>query len=460
MSSLTLTHRFTLTLLGLVSLFFATTAMSRSLLIISIDGLPPRYVIDADALGLRIPNFRSFVSGGAYARGVVGVTPTLTYPNHTTIVSGVAPAQHGILSNTPFDPLMTSREAWYWYAEDIRVPTLWSAAHAAGLSTASVNWPVTVGDTNIDTLLPEYWRAVNPDDLKVLRALARPEGRIAQLEAKLGPFIEGYTDTLASDEVRTRFALEVLRQDKPKVMAVHLIALDGTEHREGPYTPAAYEVLGALDRMVGELIAAAIANDPEATVAIVSDHGFIKTHTAVNLRTRFVEAGLIKLASGTQDGNLAVESWDAQIWPGGGLAAVMLKDPRNASVRQRVKTVLDAAASDPRKGIARILTAGEVAALDAFPGAEFIVEFAPGFLCGTAFRGDLFTTAGSKGTHGYLPQREEMHASFFIKGAGIGAGRDLGVVDMRQLAPTFAKVLGLELPSAKHAPLQILGAQK
>lgn len=429
-------------------------ASARSLLIISIDGLAPRYVTEADKLGLKIPNLRSFVASGAYARGVVGVVPTLTYPNHTTIVTGVLPAEHGIISNTFFDPTTKNRDGWYWYAEDIRVSTLWSVAHAAGLKTATVNWPVTVGDKNIDLLLPEFWRTSTPDDLKLLRAMARPEGYIAELEAKLGPFVDGNTDTIATDEVRTRFALEVLRRDKPQVIGVHLIALDGTEHHDGPFQTTAYEVLEALDRMIGELSAAALANDPDATIAVVSDHGFIKTHTAVNFRTRFVEAGLIKLESGTQDGAIAVKSWDAQMWPGGGLAVVVLKDRENASARQRVKAILDAVTSDARKPVARILTAKEVADAGAFPDADFVVELAPGFLSGIAFRGDLFTPSTYKGTHGYLPQREEMHASFFIKGTGI-ARRDLGVIDMRQIAPTFAKILGVSLPTARQAPLAL-----
>lgn len=454
--SMTMNHRYFRALVATTLVCLTQIASARSLLIISLDGLPPRYVTEANSLQLRIPNLRTFVRDGAHARGVVGVLPTLTYPNHTTLVTGVRPEEHGVLSNTPFDPLLTNRDGWYWYAEDIRVPTLWSAARAAGISTATVNWPVTVGDKNIDTLLPEYWRVSNADDLKLLRALARPEGRIAQIEAKLGPFVDGNTDTLASDDVRTRFSLDVLRNDKPKLMAVHLIALDGTEHHEGPYTPDAFAVLEALDRMVGELSAAALANDPSAAIAIVSDHGFIKTHTLVNLRPRFVEAGLITLSSASVDGAVSVAAWDAQIWPAGGVAAVVIKDGQSTAVRERVKAVLDAAAKDAKNGIAKIMTPAQFGALNGFPGAAFVVEFAPGFYGGTALRGELLTPSTYKGTHGYLPDRAEMHASFFIKGQGIAAGRDLGVIDMRQIAPTFAALLGVELPTARAKTLSVL----
>jgi len=60
-----------------------------------------------------------------------------------------------------------------------------------------------------------------------------------------------------------------------------------------------------------------------------------------------------------------------------------------------------------------------------------------------------------KGTHGYLPSYPEMRASFFIMGKGIAKGRDLGVIDMRQIAPTVANILGVSLPSAKQAPLSV-----
>ena len=102
------------------------------LVIISVDGMKPEYVTAADAHGLKVPNLRKFLKEGAYADGVIGVIPTVTYPSHTTMVTGVLPATHGIWANTVFDPLKTNHDAWYWYAKDIRVPTLWDAAESGG----------------------------------------------------------------------------------------------------------------------------------------------------------------------------------------------------------------------------------------------------------------------------------------------------------------------------------------
>jgi predicted AlkP superfamily pyrophosphatase or phosphodiesterase len=428
------------------------------LLVISIDGLHPGYVIDADRHGLAIPSLRSFVREGAYASGVVGVVPTVTFPSHTTLVTGVSPAEHGIVANTPFDPHHTNREGWYWYAEDVRVPTLWSAAQASGLMTASVNWSVTVGDSHIDYLIPELWRAVNDEDVKLLRAVSRPEGLLARLERTLGPYVNGYEDTVEADVVRTKFAVALLREHRPAFTAVHLIALDGFEHRDGPWTPSVYATLEALDAMIGELSAAALANDPATVVAIVSDHGFFATHTSVNLRVALVAAGLIELAGPVAPGVApTIATWQAQLIPSGGSAPVILRDRNDEAVRAQVRTLLHELARDAKNGIERVAERGDLERAGGFPEADFLVEFAPGFYSGAALVGDLLTPATSKGTHGYRPDHPEMHAAFFLKGRGIAA-QTLGVIDMRQIAPTFAGILAVRLPSAGQPAVKLARA--
>src|SRR5229473_2404319 len=116
----------------------AQSAPAIPVVLISIDGLKPDHVLDADKHGLKIPNLRSLVAEGAHATGVSGVLPTVTYPSHTTMVTGVSPAKHGIIANSPFDPYSKNLNGWYWYAEDIKVPTLWDACAKAQLTTAAV----------------------------------------------------------------------------------------------------------------------------------------------------------------------------------------------------------------------------------------------------------------------------------------------------------------------------------
>ena len=190
----------------LVLLVLSTSALGQAsspVLMISIDGLRPDSVTEAEAHGLKVPNLRRFLTEGAYASGVNGVVPTVTYPSHTTLVTGVVPAVHGITSNTTFDPLFQNQVGWFWYAEQEHAETLWQAAHAMKIVTVSVNWPVTVDAPGIDFNLPEYWRASTPDDVLLLHALARPLGLQQQLESELGPWVDGNTLTVAADATRT-----------------------------------------------------------------------------------------------------------------------------------------------------------------------------------------------------------------------------------------------------------------
>src|SRR5262245_34079631 len=95
------------------------------LVLISVDGLRPDLVLEADRHGARVPHLRRLLAEGVRVTGVEPVLPAVTYPNHTTLVTGVSPLRHGIHNNRTFDPPGRNQKGWYWYAEDIQVPTLW-----------------------------------------------------------------------------------------------------------------------------------------------------------------------------------------------------------------------------------------------------------------------------------------------------------------------------------------------
>jgi predicted AlkP superfamily pyrophosphatase or phosphodiesterase len=171
------------TFLTAALLIAPVVAQAAPVLMISVDGLRPGDVIDAEARGLKVPTLRGLMAGGVYADGVKNALPTVTYPNHTTLITGVWPAKHGIPNNPTFDPLQKNMSGWYWYTQDIKVRTLWDAVHEKGGKVASLSWPVSVGARTIDYNLPEYWRATetHDEDVKLVRALSTP-GMIAQLK--------------------------------------------------------------------------------------------------------------------------------------------------------------------------------------------------------------------------------------------------------------------------------------
>ena len=418
-------------------------------MLISVDGLKPEAVLEASAHGLKVPQLRAFMTDGAYASGVRGVLPTLTYPSHTTLITGASPAHHGIYDNTTFDPFARNDRGWYWYAEDIKVPTLWDAAAAAHLKTASVYWPVSVG-ANVTYNLPQIWRTGTDDDLKLQRAMTTA-GLEQELSAELGRYPGGMEETVAEDETRTRFAIRLLEKKHPALMTVYLSGLDTEEHASGLFSEKSNQVLERIDTLVGELRAAAEKAAPgRATVCVVSDHGFAAVQHDVNLYAAFRQAGFFTL---NQAGKIS--DWKAMPWPAGGSAAVMLADPKDDALRAKVKEFLDTLARDPANGIERIVPPDEIQRDGGFPGAAFVIALQLGYETAYSLSPPLITPPANLGMHGYLPSRTEMRSTFLIAGPGVAKGRALSEIDMRQIAPTLAAVLHLHLAGAELPALTL-----
>jgi predicted AlkP superfamily pyrophosphatase or phosphodiesterase len=430
------------------------SAVAAPVLMISIDGMKPEYVTQADAHGLRVPFLRSVMRDGTYADGVTGVWPTVTYPSHTTLVTGVSPAEHGIYANVQFDPMREYNGAWNWYGSQVRVQTLWQAAHAAGMRTASVGWPVSVNAKGVDYLIPEYWRGASPGattgptDRELMAALSRPDGMLDEMQRRLGPYMKGNETTVEGDEIKTRYSIDILRSKRPGFMTIHLSSLDETEHETGPFSVEADKTLEAIDGMVARLAAAARAADPATVVLIVSDHGFAQVTHHVNLAIPFLKAGLIE-TSGEGD-DREITGWKAQLWGAGGMVAVMLHDANDKQAAKQAGDLLRTLAADPKNGIDAVLDGDEMRRRGGFPDAAFVVVFKLGYYAGDEETGDLVTPIdGPHGGHGFSPEYPEMRASFFLVGPGIARGRDVGVIDMRQIAPTVAGILGVRLSGAK-----------
>ena len=443
---------------GLLCFGSLPAVLAAPVLLISVDGLKPDYVLEAPAHGLKLPYLRSMLTEGTYADGVVGVWPTITYPSHTTLITGATPAQHGILANLQFDPERHFKDAWFWYGSQIRVPTLWQAAHARGLGTASVGWPVTVGAVGIDYLIPEYWRIpgrtaeLDPTDRDLMAALARPAHLFERLQPAAGEYMAGNDTSPGGDEVKTRYTVELMRRYRPAFVTLHLSSLDDAEHGHGVFSDEANRTVEALDAMLSRLAAAARAVDPSTVVMVVSDHGFMPILHEVNLYVPFIGAGLMDVGDGAVTPP-AVKSWRAQPWLAGGMAAIMLRGQDSRS-RDEAGRLLQTLAADPHNGIATVLDRAQMQERGGFPDAAFVVVFEPGYYAGSKMAGDLVTdVVGTHGSHGFSPEYPDMRASFFATGTGVAHHRDLGVVDMTQIAPTVARVLGVALPSATAAPL-------
>lgn len=432
----------------------ATAVCARPLLLISIDGLRPGDIAEAPQRGLAVPNLRRFLAEGAHAEGVTGILPTVTYPSHTTLLTGAAPARHGVVNNWTFDPTQSNYDGWFWYASDIRVPTLWDAARAAHLSTGNVHWPVSVGQPTIDWNLPQIWRSGHADDAKLVAALSTP-GLVPELEQAEGPYAAGIDDSVAGDETRGRFAARLIGLHHPEFLTVYLTGLDTTQHHAGPDTPEAHAVLERIDTVVGKVIEAELAAHPDADIAVVSDHGFAPVDRELNLFRAFIDAGLMRL-----DAKGKVTGWDAVPWNSGGSIAVVLARRDDAALRGGVAALLDRLRADPANGIAEVIAREEIARQGGNPQADFYLNLASGTMAGNwaGSAAPLVAPSHYKGMHGYFPADPRMRSIFLVKGVGIAPNQDLGVIDMRAIAPTLAAILGVKLAAAEKSAITLNGA--
>ena len=423
----------------------AASAIER-VVVVTIDGLMPAAYLQPDEHGLRVPTLRGFVAEGAYSEGTRSVFPSATYPAHSSIATGTMPRRHGIFMNRAYDPWNRSFDAWNWYAEDLRAKPLWQAVSERGLSTALVNWPVSVG-ARVDFLVPEYWRAKQPDDLKLTRALSTP-GLLAAVQAEVADFWTLFTPPEIRDRAGTDVAVHVLTRHAPTLLMLHIFEVDGAQHKHGIWSEQARAAIENADAQLARVIEATERAGTKETTAFVvaSDHGFRSVERQVHPNFLLREAGLVQL-----DDKARVSAWDAYALSNGGAAYVYVREPADEALRERARALFVARAGIAGSGIARVLEPAEVAALGGDPSAVFALEAEAGAYFGSGYT-EYESVASNRATHGWDPAQPEMLAALLMRGPGIAPQvlRDSRLID---IAPTIADWLGVALPEAEGRAL-------
>ncbi len=400
------------------------------LLVISVDGLDWRYLKDADRLGLRIPTLRRLMAEGDVADGVVGENPTITWPAHTTLITGVPPRQHGILGNGRPGSETGSR---YFDTSMLTAPTLWQAAKAAGLTVGSVTWPVTLSH-QIDFDLPEYFARGHGEgmDLATLAAKSTP-GLIERIGACYPAFLE---PTL-TDRTRTLAALYMTRTAGADLTLLHLMDLDAVSHAQGPFTPAADGTLEYTDELLATLIDAAPS---DLDVALVSDHGFEKIDRELNVPAWLAAQGSTTWLSW-------LESWLSGHSTEHGLVVMAgLIATHDAVVAQAFARE----AGRPDSALGRLVPRAELerwapelqnvlAAYEPPPHVLFVAD---------ASRHELYEHPREPGSHHFWPGRADFRSVFVLWGPGVAA-RHEPEISMLSIYARLAAPLGL--PPASQA---------
>jgi predicted AlkP superfamily pyrophosphatase or phosphodiesterase len=299
--------------------------------------------------------------------------------------------------------------------------------------------------------VPEYWRAKDDNDRKLLRALSTP-GLLESVAAEHPDFWPRYAPPDVKDDALTDIATHVLAAGKPNLLQLHLVQIDGAQHHFGVWSPEAVAAIENDDRQLARIFETLDKTglSKDTSVIVASDHGFMNAAKMVRPGALLREAGLVTLNAAGH-----VTEWKASLLVNSGQAYVYVHDPADAATREAVRKIFTAKAATADSGIGRVYEASEIRALGGDPAAFLALEAAPGFQMGPGFGGE-FAGAPSiyRATHGYDPNRPEMHASLLLYGPNVPHGTLAGA-RLVDVAPTIASWLGLAMTGVDGKPLQV-----
>ena len=400
----------------------------KHVVLITIDGFRPNFYLEDT---WHTPNLKAIKQGGAHAYGVNSVFPSITYPSHITIVTGVQPAKHGIFYNAMFAKDSASKGQIYWRFDQITSPTLWEVTQQAGLKAASVNWPVSVGAPTVFNISD-----VGSQGQKVMEDSANPRGISAWIQQNLlnnAPIKVGIDKNVAT------IAAWVIKTEKPNFMTVHLLGMDHVQHLHGRNGPELEHTIVLADSAVGMIrTAIAEAGIKDNTLLIVTgDHGFKDVTTTVSPNVWLKDWGLMKNEN----------DWKAKFHAVGGGAFMFLKDKNDAGTLNTVISKLKALPEADKKYF-QIVDAKKLAAI----GADPRVVLALTGLDGAGFNARTDAPAvdkGQGGTHGYFPDTREIQTGFLAEGMAIKKGTRIQEMNLRDISAIVVKYLGLTMPSSE-----------
>jgi predicted AlkP superfamily pyrophosphatase or phosphodiesterase len=394
--------------------------------LISLDGFPASALVDPKT---PVPTLRKLIREGTTARHMTTVNPTVTWPNHTAMVTGVDASRHGLLVNgtivrtggwppVKIDPSIPK-------VQMVHVPTVYDAAFKAGLTTAQVDWVAIQSAPTIKWEFPEVPGIDGAIEKEMIARGVTDAAMVQQFRQQ---------NIFRRDEVWTDAAVHILREHQPNLLLFHLLSLDSTHHTYGPGSLAATGAMAFLDGCVARLLDAirAAGMESRTTVIIVSDHGFKLVKNQIDTRPAIAAADLAD---------------QVYVVPEGGYELVYVKPDRHAETVAKLRKTLGEI-----DGIAEVAGPERYAALG-LPAPTADPQMADLFLipkAGYAFansKGGAVSTpvASASGAHGYLNTDPELDAIFIASGAGIRSGGEIERVRNIDVAPTIAELLGVRM---------------
>lgn len=419
---------------------FPQPATNQHVILISIDGCAAAYLTDPRA---DLPTLRKLAQTGAGAEGLRVSNPAVTWPNHTTLVTGVSPAKHSVLFNGRLvrngPGASVQIDGARDKAELVAVPTLYDRLHQAGYRTANLNWPATRNAPTLDDNFPDV-----PGAIAAMTPALRQELIHAGILADASDATFRSRGAAAADTAWTAAAVHIIRARQPHFLLLHLLNPDTVQHQSGPQSAAAFRALAAADAHVAEILQAVerAGLTAQTTIFVVSDHGFVRPEKIINPNVVLRKAGMFRPAPNRR----------AQCLSEGGIAFVYLPHP-DTKAEDHAKILRLFAAYE---GIADIIEPPRFAMLGLPDPAQnpqmgdlILVAQADYAFGNEAFDDEEILTAQTPvGSHGYLASDSRMNGIFIAAGRGIKPGTKLALVDNLDVAPTIAALFSVTMPYA------------
>ena len=418
----------------------------KKLIVISLDALVYE---DIEYLKTK-PTFGMLLNGGAIVKRIRSVYPSITYVCHTTMATGCYPDKHGIVNNSYVTHEKDS--PWIFDHSYVRCEDILDAAKMAGFTTASVGWPVSGRHKNVDYLVNECWpRADAP--IKEYEDAYLENGTPKWLyDEVVAPFISlryGRKQP-ESSYFLTKISAEIIKRYKPDILMLHTGNVDKYRHDTGVFSDKVRRGLDECEEMVSMIVEATryAGTFDDTNFIVTSDHGQLYTTRNVNINCLFKDFGLIKT---NPDGSVA--SADAWCQPSGMSAQIYLKDDGEQSLYDRVYSLLKAKRDEGVWGFSEVYTQDEFKKMHLDGDFSFVVETDGYSSFADGWGGDYIDVlpgviaGGIEGDHGYHPDKGP-RSPFIAYGPDIKVGAVLENGQLVDGAPTYAKILGVELPCA------------
>lgn len=396
----------------------------------------------------KLPHFKGILDRAALCPHVNSVYPSLTYPAHTSIVTGRRPARHGVVNNIKLQPGRENPD-WIYQRKDIKSPTLYDEAKKKGMKTAGLLWPV-IGKSGMDYYVPEIMVTRKWQNQIMANAMNGPVGYQLDLQRRFGHLRDGISQP-GLDDFITAAALYTIRKYKPELFFLHLTDVDGMRHQYGVHHPEVTKALERHDKRLGRILKALreTGDMEDTTLVLLGDHYQKDVNKAACVNHALWKAGLLEVKKDR------IRSWKAYAQNCDGSCYVYLNPKRNGAGRQgaeaikrRVQDVIHSLAEREDFGIGQVFSGEEAGRLGADPGCFLMLEAKEGWYFADDFK-TLTKLPQEKervwGTHGFLPRGADYQTFFAMAGCGVRPGIVEEEMALWDEGTTLAALLGVEL---------------